>query len=106
MSGRKPLKFHKHPQTQCKIYDEAVLFTVSATGAGTISYQWMKDKEIIKCDGPSTYAGVSTDILCINTFSPAHKGEYCCKISNDDSSIISDVASLQGNANSIVYPCS
>ena len=69
---------------------------MSATGAGTISYQWMKDKKAIKSDEYSAYTGINTDTLRISSFSPEHKGEYCCQISNDDRSIISDVAELQG----------
>ena len=103
--GREPLLLHEHPQTQCKIFGEEALFAVSATGAGTISYQWIKDNEAIKSDGTTTYAGISTDTLCINSFTSEHKGEYCCKVSNDDSSIISDVASLQGIVNDTVYLC-
>ena len=64
-----------------------------ATGAGNIMYQWMKDKEVIKSD---EYTGINTNALCISSFSPKHIGEYCCHISNEDSSIISDVAELQG----------
>lgn len=84
------------------------MFAVSATGAGTISYQWMKDEEAINCGEPSTYAGIRTDTLCISSFSPEHKGQYCCTISNDDSIIISDVASLQGIVNTHInfYTCS
>ena len=104
MSGRKPLKVDKHPQTQCKVYhDKEVTFTVSATGAGTISYQWMKDKEPIKSDEYSTYTGINTDTLCISSFSPEHKGEYCCQTSNGDSCIISDAAELQGTID-LVHP--
>ena len=66
---------------------------MSATGAGTISYQWMKDKEVIQSD---EYSGVNTDSLCISSFTSGHKGEYCCQISNEDSSITSNAAELQG----------
>lgn len=93
MSGRKPLKIHTHPQTQCKVYNNTVTFTVSATGAGNITYQWMKDKEVIPSD---EYTGINTDTLCISSFLPEHKGVYCCHISNEDSSVISDMAELQG----------
>ena len=63
----------------------------------------MKDGEAIDCGEPSTYAGVNADILCISSFSSEHKGQYCCKISNDDSIIISDVASLQGIVSSTYF---
>ena len=96
LTGRNPLKLHQHPQTQCKVYGDEVALTVSATGAGTISYQWMKDEEAIEHDQHPIYTGTNTNMLLIGSFSAEYIGQYWCKVSNEDSILYSNTADLQG----------
>lgn len=90
------MKLHEHPLTQCKVYGDKVALTVSATGAGTLSYEWIKDDEVIEHDQQPMYTGIDTDTLLIGSFSAEFKGKYWCKISNEDSVLYSNTADLQG----------
>ena len=88
-SGIEPVKIIKHPQTQCKVYGSDVTLTLSATGPGSLLYQWMKDEEAIIGACNSTYH--------IESFSYEHSGRYKCQVSNEDCSLISNSAKLEGN---------
>ena len=95
-SGREPLKFGDHPKDQYKTYGSEVVFSVSASGAGTISYQWIKDEmDIVDNLGPE-YIGIDTPNLIINWLSQQHVGQYSCRISNEDGCKISSPAQLRG----------
>ena len=95
--GREPLKFIEHPQMQCKVYGDEVIFNVAATGAGTLHYQWMKDKGIISGHKLHSYDGADTPTLHITSFSPEHEGTYMCVVKNEHSDILhSFAADLKG----------
>ena len=86
-----------HPQPQCKIYGDEVIFSVAAIGAGTLVYQWMKDEEVVLGDKLHSYHGEDTPTLCITPFSPEHEGTYKCVIKNEHNDILhSSPANLKG----------
>lgn len=95
--GREPLKILKHPLTQCTTYNKKVTLSVSATGAGTLYYQWMKDKQAIGSDTPlPDCTGLDTSTLLISSFAEEHEGSYTCVVKNDDNTLESSSADLKG----------
>lgn len=54
-------------------------FSVSATGSGSLSYQWQKDG--VGLVNGAGYSGVSTNTLTVNTTGNFGAGDYRCKIS-------------------------
>ena len=86
-----------HPQPQCKVYGDEVIFNVAATGAGTLVYQWMKDEKVVLGDKSHCYHGEDTPTLQITSFSPKHEGRYKCVIKNEHSDVLySSPADLKG----------
>lgn len=71
--------------------------SVTATGAGILSYQWMKDGLPITDDHPGNIAQFNTSTLHINTFSPKYKGSYNCIVKNYVGSVQSNFAEIRGN---------
>ena len=67
--------------------------SVSATGPGTLSYQWMKDGNAIDDEG---YTGATTADLQTSSFSSEHVGGYKCRVSNENDSVCSSSAELTG----------
>ena len=76
--------------------------SVSATGPGTLFYQWMKDGQAIINDKNSNCTGVSTPELHISSFSSEHVGVYKCQVSNDYDAKDSNDAELTGIASYIL----
>ena len=69
-----------------------VNLTVSATGLGTLSYKWKRDKADINDED---YMGTNEPILTIRSFSPVkHEGYYYCEICHDQTIIESKTAKL------------
>ena len=93
--GREPLKLHEQPQSQHKVYGTEVTFCVSATGAGPISYQWMKDGKAIELK-PTDGFNVKDSILSIFPFSKEHEGNYMCIVKNEDRELKTRTATLRG----------
>ena len=95
-AGREPLKISSHPQTQCKLFGDEVFLTVHASGAGIISYHWIKDEKAIEDDQFPTFTGIRSSKLCISSFMPECEGKYWCKVTNEDSALMSHSAELKG----------
>ena len=91
----------QHPENQNKIYENEVILTVSATGPGTISYQWMKDGEEITSNNVPNCSGFNTSHLHFNYFSPEHDGKYMCIVSNEYCTLKSRPGQLQGNLSKV-----
>lgn len=82
-----------HPEDHDEVYENEVDFSVSASGPGPLSYQWMKDGEAIIGDG---YIGTHLPTLHITSFSQEHKGNYVCIVSSQDCSLTSKPGNLKG----------
>lgn len=69
------------PAAQAAAVGSNVTFTVAATGAGTLAYQWLKD------GAPLTGATAST--LSLTSVAAANAGDYSVRVSNASGSITS-----------------
>ena len=66
---------------------DEVSLCVSATGASTLYYKWLKDGEQIPIHKNLNIHGVNTPSLCIRHFLAQHEGSYRCEISNKYGSV-------------------
>lgn len=96
--GIYPFKITDHPHHQKKIYGSKLFITVSATGSGELSYQWIKDGRDIFDDTLPNCCGTNTSTLCIKKFLSVHEGEYTCRINTDfdNKILISNAAKVEG----------
>ena len=70
---------------------------VTASGPGTLSYQWIKDGDDITDTTLPDTTGTNTPTLQINCLSPKHDGKYMCVISYGEECMLeSEVATLKG----------
>ena len=92
--------FIKHPKDQSKVYGEEVTLSVSTTDVGALTYQWIKDENIIE-SSKFNGVGARTSTLYIGSFLPEHVGNYKCCVSNDVGSVESNCAQIKGNYNII-----
>ena len=67
-------------------------FTVSAAGAGTVSYRWQKNGSNLSNGGH--YSGVTTATLTVSNASSADVADYRCVVTADCGSVTSSTASL------------
>lgn len=88
--------FISHPETQNKLYGNEVTFFATATGLGSLSYQWIKDGEVITDDILPHCTGSNTTTLHVSCLSAQHDGYYSCIVSNGDHQLESNPAQLQG----------
>ena len=95
-AGKEPIKITGQPQSQCKVHGDHVTLSVSVTGPGTLSYQWVKDGESITSDKYSNCTGLSTSELQISSFSSEYVGIYKCRVSNEYDAKDSNNAELTG----------
>ena len=89
------MKLCEHPQSQHKVFGTEVTFSVSATGAGAISYQWMKDGTGIELKS-NNGIHMKASTLHISPFSKEHEGNYMCMVKNEDSELQTRIANLRG----------
>ena len=83
-----------HPNSICIIEGEEVTLTVCGISSD-LTFKWEK-KGIGELNDPG-YIGKETDKLTICSYSSSnHDGEYHCKVSRGDGSIISSSAALKG----------
>ena len=78
-----------HPQSLAVEADAAASLTVTATGAGTLSYQWQKDGVDI--------AGATNGNISISNVQSANVGFYRCKVTDSNGLVTSAEASLRLN---------
>jgi kumamolisin len=81
---------------------QAATFTVTATGAGALAYQWQvlagSNSTWSNLTNNSTYSGATTDALTVNATTVAMSGEqFLCVVSNSGGSIASSAATLTVN---------
>ncbi len=69
------------PEAQAVAVGANVTFKVTATGSGTLSYEWLKDGAGI--------AGATTATLTLNSVSSANAGNYSVRVSNLSGAITS-----------------
>ena len=85
-----------HPETKTMVLGQEVTFVVSATGPGTLSYNWMKDGEEITDNHPLNFVDFDTPTLRITSFSQDNEGSYKCIVKNDFDRLESNAANLKG----------
>lgn len=76
----------KHPVSTTVVLGENATFSVTATGAEPLNYQWYKDGEPINGAGESEYTVVGA--------TPNDEGEYTVHVANEHGSVFSDAALL------------
>jgi hypothetical protein len=79
-----------HPQSQSVCGGDSVTFTVAASGAGTLSYQWRFNSGNIPGANSSSYT--------INPVSGGNAGDYDCIVTNACGSTTSNIAVLTVSA--------
>ena len=84
-----------HPNSIDIIEGEEVTLTILCGISSDLTFKWEK-KEIGELNDPG-YIGRETPKLIISSYSSSkHNGEYHCKVSRGDGSIISSSAALKG----------
>lgn len=91
-SGDRPPVITQHPADQAVGIGSNAVFTVQATGTGTLSYQWQKSQVNLTNGGP--FSGVFTSTLSITGASLAEAGAYRCVVTNAYGSATSNEATL------------
>jgi hypothetical protein len=84
-----PIIFTAQPQPQTLNQGQATSFSVTATGNGTLSYQWQKDGVDIPNATGSTYNIASAQ--------PQNIGYYTCKVTDSVGTVTSQQAALNIN---------
>lgn len=75
-----------HPASASVTAGESVTFSVTATGTGTLAYQWRKDGQAI--------SGATSSSYTLSSVTTAHAGSYTVAVSNTGGSIVSNAATL------------
>jgi hypothetical protein len=78
--------FTTHPASQSAAVGATAAFTASATGAGTITYQWLKDGAALP--------GATTSTLIVTNVQTANLGSYSLVASNASGPTVSNPAQL------------
>ena len=76
------MQINEQPQTWDADKNE-VRLTVDATGLGTLSYKWLKDREDIDETLYPNCSGVDTAALTITPFSSEYEGSYSCLVKDE-----------------------
>jgi len=82
----------QHPQAQNPCSGTTAVFSVAATGPGTLTYQWQKDGENLADNGRIT--GSATPMLSIAAVTSADAGNYRCVVTASCGSAPSNPAVL------------
>ncbi|MBA4149595.1 MAG: immunoglobulin domain-containing protein [Verrucomicrobia bacterium] len=85
-----------HPQTQTKDSGQNVTFQVTATGTGTLIYQWRKNGVNLVNGG--RFSGVATATLIISALEATDVGAYTVRITDTAGAVTSAEAQLYLNA--------
>ena len=81
------VQISSQPQTLSVIQNAVASFSITATGTGTLSYQWQKDGVNIPGATSSSYSLASAK--------PWHIGDYTVKITDSNGTVTSNVAYFQ-----------
>ena len=68
------------------------MFAVTATGEGTLSYQWQKDQ--VNLSNGGHYSGCTTATLTVSNVDSSDEADYRCVVTDDCGSTNSDEAAL------------
>ena len=85
------------PASQSSAVGGTIQFTVSATGGGTLAYQWRKNGSNMVngvVSGAATISGATTTAVTLTTVTTNDQANYTCRITNSSGSITSSIASL------------
>jgi hypothetical protein len=85
------------PASQSSAVGGTIQFTVSATGGGTLAYQWRKNSTNLSngtFSGRATVSGATTTAMTLTGVTTNDQANYTVYISNTSGSITSSVASL------------
>lgn len=74
------------PQSQSVLTGAAVTFSVTASGSGTLAYQWSRNGTAI--------SGATSASLALTNVQPADAGTYTVRVSNANGSVTSNGATL------------
>ena len=100
------LEIIEQPKSQKELYEsKVVMVVVVAAGPNTLSYQWVKDGDVITDTTLTGTTGTNTSTLQINCLSPEHDGQYSCVISCEGCTLQSETATLEGMCYSIIKLC-
>ena len=75
-----PPEITQHPQSRHAAAGTTVVFSVAATGEGTLVYRWQKDGTDL--DESARYSGAATSMLTIASAEQGDEGRYRCRVSN------------------------
>ncbi|GAB5561935.1 MAG: hypothetical protein SynsKO_35820 [Synoicihabitans sp.] len=81
-----------HPVSQTVVRGTALELKVVLAELGEVSYEWMKDGEVLTLF--SEYSGVRTDTLTITDFSADDVGSFAVRVTNSGGSTVSDAAAI------------
>lgn len=85
------------PSSQATAPSGTISFTVSASGAGTLAYQWAKNTTNLvngTFSGRATVSGATTSTFTLTTCTTNDQANYTCIITNSFGSVTSSIASL------------
>lgn len=85
------------PTSQATAPSGTISFTVSASGADTLVYQWAKNTTNLAngtFSGRATISGATSSILTLANITTNDQANYTCRITNNFGSITSSIASL------------
>ncbi len=91
-SSGNPPTITQHPQPQAVAPGGTAVFTVAATGEGTLSYRWQKNGSDLNNGGH--YSGVTTTTLTISNADADDVAQYRCAVSNAYGTTPSNAAAL------------
>ena len=88
MYAKQDLQIIKQPQSNilCE-YRTKVVLSVSSVGFGHLSFEWMKDGNVMTDSAAAEFTGINTDTLTISSFLSSHQGNYQCAIKNNHKSV-------------------
>ncbi|MBN1490956.1 MAG: family 10 glycosylhydrolase [Phycisphaerae bacterium] len=90
-----------HPTAQAVCEGDTAVFTVTATGEGTLSYQWQKNGVDLTNDG--TYSGVFTATCTVTDVDGDEAdADYRCVVTNSAGSTNSNAAALSLKAPTVI----
>ena len=85
------------PPSQSSAVGGTIQFTVSATGGGTLAYQWRKNSTNLTngtFSGRATVSGATTTAMTLAGVTTNDQANYTCYITNTSGSITSSMATL------------
>lgn len=88
------VKITVQPQNATGAEGGTVTFSVTATGASTLSYQWYSRTSDSGSWAKSNFVGNKTASLTVGAISARNGYQYCCIVSDAYSSVVTDPATL------------